>query len=104
MKTFREYSLDESSDLVENSSDRLLETISLFLDENENYKNNLEAIDEGLFGTLLGGATGLVLGKTLGKLIAKILGIEKGLLYDLLTSKVVTTALGAAAGNSLTNN
>lgn len=57
-------------------------------------------IDEGLLSTLLGGATGFLVGPIIGKAIAKVLGVEKGMLYDLLTSKVVTTALGVAIANS----
>jgi hypothetical protein len=31
-------------------------------------------------------------------MIAKVLGIQKGVLYDLLTSRVVAAALGATIG------
>ena len=36
-----------------------------------------------------------------GKAIAKVLGIQKGALYDLLTSRLVGAALGAVLGERL---
>ena len=51
-------------------------------------------INEGLLGSIIGGLTGFALGKSVGKMIAKVLGIQKGIFYDLLTSRVVGAALG----------
>jgi hypothetical protein len=59
---------------------------------------NEEMTNEGLFGSIVGGLTGFALGKSMGKMIAKVLGIDKGVLYDLLTSRLVGTALGATIG------
>ena len=59
---------------------------------------NDEMTNEGLFGSIIGGLTGFALGKSMGKMIAKVLGIDKGVLYDLLTSRLVGTALGATIG------
>ena len=62
--------------------------------------NKGEDIDEGFFGTILGGATGALIGPAIGKAICKALGIEeKGVLGTLLTSRLVTTALGVALAN-----
>lgn len=55
-------------------------------------------VNEGVIGSILGGLTGFTLGKKLGKIIAKILGIEKGLLYDLFTSRIFGAALGSSIG------
>ena len=55
-------------------------------------------IDEGVIGSLVGGLAGVTLGPSIGKAICKALGIEKGLLYDLLTSRIFTTAVAAYIG------
>jgi hypothetical protein len=63
--------------------------------------NKLDNLDEGFFGKLLGAATGFVVGPTIGRIIANALGIERGVLYDMLTSRLVTTALGTAIAKSI---
>lgn len=55
-------------------------------------------VDEGVMGSLVGGLAGVTLGPSIGKAICKALGIEKGLLYDLLTSRIFTTAVAAYIG------
>lgn len=55
-------------------------------------------LNESALGKLLGGLTGFALGKRLGKIIAKALGIEKGILFDLLTSRIFSTMVGVAIG------
>jgi hypothetical protein len=57
-----------------------------------------EMVDEGFLGKLIGGITGFTLGKKIGEKICKVLGIEKGILYDLFTSRIFGTAIGAAIG------
>lgn len=58
-----------------------------------------EEIDEGLLGALAGGAVGALVGPAIGKAICKVLGIDqKGHLGKLMTSRLVTTALGIALG------
>lgn len=58
-----------------------------------------ETIDEGLFGAIVGGGLGFLAGPTIGKAICSVLGIkEDGPLGKLLTSKLVTTAMGVALG------
>ena len=58
-------------------------------------ENNIQ-LDEGIIKTLAGAGVGYIMGPALGKAICKALGIEKGILYDLMTSKLVTTAISAA--------
>lgn len=58
--------------------------------------NNM--IEEGIFGSVLGGLGGFALGKAIGEIVAKTLGIDKGVLYDMLTSRLVGAALGSAIG------
>jgi uncharacterized membrane protein YeaQ/YmgE (transglycosylase-associated protein family) len=55
-------------------------------------------IDEGVIGSIIGGLTGITIGPSIGKAICKALGIEKGLLYDLLTSRIFTTAVASYIG------
>lgn len=58
-----------------------------------------EEIDEGFLGGLVGGTVGALIGPAIGKAICKVLGIdEKGHLGKLMTSRLVTTALGIALG------
>ena len=62
---------------------------------------NEEITNEGLFGSIIGGLAGFALGKSIGKMIARVLGIQKGIFYDLLTSRLVGTALGASMGKRI---
>ena len=62
---------------------------------------NEEITNEGFFGSIIGGLAGFALGKSVGKMIARVLGIEKGIFYDLLTSRLVGTALGATMGKRM---
>ena len=55
-------------------------------------------IDEGVIGSIIGGLTGATIGPSIGKAICKALGVERGLLYDLLTSRIFTTAVAAYIG------
>jgi len=56
-----------------------------------------EEIDEGLFSGLLGAGVGALAGPAIGHAICKVLGIEEsGPLGKLLTSRLVTAAMGYA--------
>ncbi len=58
-----------------------------------------EVLDEGLFSSLIGGAVASTVGQSIMKAICKCLGIdEKGTLGNLLTSRLVLTAMGAQLG------
>lgn len=58
-----------------------------------------EEIEEGFLGGLIGGVTGALAGPMIGRAICKALGIdEKGTFGKLLTSRLVTTAIGFAIG------
>lgn len=82
-------------DLSEEEIQKLEATYIALVEHIEN-GGDLEEIDEGIIGGLLGGAAGALVGPALGKAICKALGIEKGILYDTLTSRLVTAALGAS--------
>lgn len=83
-----EIQLNESQQqMVNEAAEKIVEKIK-----------NGETIDEGLFGSIVGGLTGLTVGPAIGRAICKALGITNGLLYDLLNSRVFTTAVAAYIG------
>lgn len=56
-------------------------------------------LEEGLLGAITGGLLGATVGPSVMKALCKILGVdERGQFGSLLTSRMVTTALGAAMG------
>jgi hypothetical protein len=63
--------------------------------------HDLKDLDEGVLGSILGGIAGFTIGPAIGKAIANALGIEKGILYDMFTSRVVVAALGAMLGKKI---
>ena len=71
---------------IENTSDQIVELIKK------------GEIDEGIIKSLIGGLTGATIGPSIGKAICKALGIERGLLYDLFTSRIFTTAVASYIG------
>ena len=66
----------------------------------EEFNNDLSMLDEGFIGRLVGGASGFLIGPTIGKVVANALGVEKGILFDLFTSRLVGIALGSAIAKS----
>ena len=62
-------------------------------------KENNMPIDEGLFGSIFGGLIGATAGPAIMKGVCKVLGIdERGTMGNLLTSRLVLTALGDYLG------
>jgi len=58
-----------------------------------------EELEEGFLSGLIGGGVGALAGPAIGRAICKALGIkEDGTLGKLLTSRLVTTAIGIALG------
>ena len=90
MKNLYEQIKEQKEMLIESKSDELAQMI---LEGQE--------INEGFFGTLLGGLAGVTIGATVMKAVCKALGLEKGMIYDLLTSKLVCGIAGAAIANNL---
>lgn len=90
MKNLYEQIKEQKEMLIESKSDELSKMI---LEGQE--------INEGFFGTLLGGLAGVTIGATVMKAVCKALGLEKGMIYDLLTSKLVCGIAGAAIANNL---
>lgn len=110
MKTFDEIVAERS---VNDALDKPLnEYISLqegdfdFLNESQKMElqevlkqfgdKKVSELDEGVIGSILGGVAGFLVGPAIGKVIANALGIEKGIIYDMLTSRLASAALGAA--------
>lgn len=91
MKTIQETIEQQREMIVESKSDELAQMI----------QSGVE-IDEGVLGTLLGGLAGLTAGAAIMKAVCKSLGIKDGLMYNLLTSKVICGVAGAAIGNKIT--
>ena len=63
----------------------------------EKIKNG-ETVDEGLFGSVVGGLAGAAIGPAIGRAICQALGITSGLLYNLLNSRMFTSAVAAYIG------
>lgn len=72
--------------------------VRLFEEECGGDINNL---DESWLGKLVGGAAGFVIGPSIGRIIANALGVDRGVLYDMFTSRVVSAALGVAIAKGL---
>lgn len=62
-------------------------------------KDVSEIIDEGILGSLVGGIIGGTAGKSIMQAVCSALGVsERGTLGQLLTSRIVLTAVGAKLG------
>ena len=57
--------------------------------------------DEDLYEGVFGGIVGFLAGPSVGKIVARALGLEKGILYDLITSRLVSAAIGNAIQKEL---
>ena len=90
MKNLHEQIIEQREQIIESKSDELAQML-----------REGQEIDEGFFGTLLGGLAGATLGASVMKAICKALGVEKGMIYDLLTSKLVCGIAGAAIANNM---
>jgi hypothetical protein len=76
--------------LTESERTELQEVLKEFGDK------KISELDEGILGKIFGGVAGFLVGPSVGKVIANALGIDKGIFYDMLTSRLVGAALGAA--------
>lgn len=90
MKSIHEQIIEDRELLIEQKSDEIAQAI----------KEGQE-IDEGFFSAVLGGLAGVTVGASIMKAVCKALGLEKGMIYDLLTSKMVCGIAGAAIANNL---
>ena len=98
--------LFEGIDLSEYTPKQIMDSKKVYdyiIEANEIAKANNQPLDdvmdEGLFSAIIGGAVGATVGQSIMKAVCKCLGIdEKGTLGNLLTSKLVLTAMGAQLG------
>lgn len=104
MPTYLELKYENSSKIFEaeevrgTTPDQLQEAERVYSELVKSLENG-EGVDEGFFGSLIGGGLGALAGPTIGKAICSVLGIdEKGSLGRLLTSRLITTALGYKIG------
>lgn len=110
MKTFKEFKnpsetfkpIFESYEVENLSESEVLEAERIYKELSEYIqKNGIQTIDEGLLGKIVGGVAGFIIGPAVGKIVANALGIEKGILYDMFTSRLVSAALGASLAKNL---
>ena len=90
MKNLQKHISEQREMLIESKSDELAQMIT-----------EGQEINEGFFSSLLGGLAGVTIGATVMKAVCKAIGLEKGMIYDLLTSKLVCGIAGAAIANNL---
>lgn len=90
MKKLQKHISEQREMLIESKSDELAKMIT-----------EGQEINEGFFSSLLGGLAGVTIGATVMKAVCKAIGLEKGMIYDLLTSKLVCGIAGAAIANNL---
>ena len=102
MKSFEEIKIDQTfGDYI-----RLNESDFEYLNESEKQEvqdllvkfgdKKINELDEGILGSIIGGLSGFIVGPTIGRVVANALGIERGIIYDLLCSRLVGAALGSA--------
>ena len=92
-------SILESFDLSEVHRIEEEQLVQSLLESAESAKTPGQALEEGLLGGIVGGIAGATLAPAIMKSICKILGIqENGTLGQLLTSKLVLSAIGAQLG------
>jgi hypothetical protein len=106
MKTFEEARniplLQESVDLQYLTESELAEAERIYKEIQEAVEiHGINGLDEGILGSIIGGAAGFLVGPTIGKIVANALGIDRGILYDMLTSRLVSTALGASIAKNI---
>ena len=65
----------------------------------DEYEGN--PMDEGVLGELVGGVAGFLVGPTIGKIMAKALGVNRGIQYDMFTSRLVSAVMGTAIAKAI---
>jgi uncharacterized membrane protein YeaQ/YmgE (transglycosylase-associated protein family) len=98
LKAFKTSKIFEAEDIKDLSYAQILEAEEVYNNLINKLKNG-EEIEEGFFTSVAGGVAGALLGPAIGKAICKVLGIdENGTLGKLLTSRLVSAAIGASLG------
>lgn len=87
---------EEPRELTEDEKEKAKQIAKDIIEEAERV-GGVDNIDEGFFGKAFGTVAGWLVGPTLGEVVANALGVEKGILYEFLTSRLA----GAAVGNAI---
>jgi hypothetical protein len=95
-KIFESYEIEGLNENEVSEAERVYQELTAYIKE-----NGIENLDEGILGKIVGGLTGFVIGPAVGKIVANALGIDKGILYDMFTSRLVSAALGASLAKNL---
>ncbi len=113
MKSFEELriqetvspTIDDLFKLNESAFDSLNESQKIEVQEliDKLGDKKISELDEGILSSIFGGVAGFLIGPSIGRVIANCLGINAGILYDMLTSRLVSAALGAAVTNYVTS-
>jgi hypothetical protein len=92
------HTLTISQNNLKKDIDKILSDNINFISESiekslEQFLNGNISLNESFLGRALGAIGGFALGPKVGEIICKVLGIQKGPLYNILTSRVVSAAL-----------
>jgi hypothetical protein len=106
IKTFNEIisneSIFEGMDVSYLTESELLQAVNVYTKLNESFeKGGIEELEKEIQEGILGTIAGFIMGPAIGKVVANALGIERGILYDMLTSRLVSAALGSAIQNNM---
>lgn len=91
MQIFERHEVEHLNEAELKEAERVYTEVSNLLQS-----HGIENVDEGILGSIIGGIAGFIVGPAVGKVIANALGIERGIMFDMLTSRLVGTALGAS--------
>jgi hypothetical protein len=93
---FEAHEVEELNEAEVLEAERIYRELSAYIKE-----HGIDKLDEGILGKIVGGVAGFIIGPAVGKIIANALGIEKGILYDMFTSRLVAAALGSSLAKNL---
>jgi len=99
MKTFNEIieNVYEGVDVSYLTESEIVESSALYIQMNDVLeREGLDGLEKKISEGFFGAAVGFLVGPAIGKIVANALGVEKGILYDMLTSRIVSAALGDA--------
>ena len=96
IKAAKSSKIFEAEEIKNLSKEQILEAEEMYNNLITKLKNG-EDIEEGFFSSVAGGAVGALVGPAIGKAVCKVLGVdENGTLGKLLTSRLVSAAIGAS--------
>jgi len=93
---FESYQIENLSESEVLEAERIYKELELYIAE-----NGIQNLDEGILGKIVGGIAGFVIGPAIGRIVANALGIERGILYDMFTSRLVSAALGSSIAKNM---